>query len=554
MKKRWLLKEVKQNLIELPEYPNLILRLLALRGINSEEQIKEFLEPDFAKLHDPFLFSDMQKAVTRIREAVEQKQNITIYADYDADAITASATVYLALRKLGAEVDYYIPDRFTEGYGLNIDAIKSICAKSNLIITVDCGINAVEEARVCKNLGVDLIITDHHDLTAELPGAFAVVNPKNPHDEYPFPYLTGVGVAFKLVQALDLNGWEKWLLDLVALGTVADCQSLSGENRILVSFGLKVLSKTKWIGMKALLARAGLKSDIYDAFTLGFILAPRVNAAGRIKHADIAFKLLISENPQEAEALAQELDELNKHRQMLTDQITSEAKGQIELIADKKVLLAKGSDWPKGVVGLVAGRLAEEFNRPVLALSMAEGVATGSARSVGNFNIVEALGFAKETLIKYGGHPQAAGFTLASDNIPSLHQKLLEYAESLDLSLGDPVLEIDAEVSAEDMTWDNLGFLEKFGPFGFGNPKPKLVGYGLEVIEMRLVGAQNQHLKMKVRFGENALEAMAFSKGFMASSLQIGKKIDIVFELTSNEWNGNRSMQLRVIDIVFTNN
>ncbi|MEO8065319.1 MAG: single-stranded-DNA-specific exonuclease RecJ [Candidatus Doudnabacteria bacterium] len=572
MKKQWKVKNFDAKILpNLPQYPNLILKLLSLRGIASEEGIGDFLDPDFNKLHDPFLFKQMQTAVTRIWKAIEYEEKITIFADYDADAITACAVLYLALRKLGAKADYYIPDRFTEGYGLNQEAIKSIAEKTRnedaekrgLIITVDCGMNAVDEAELAAACGVDLIITDHHELTGKLPRVLAIINPKNPNDEYPFLYLTGVGVAFKLVQALftaprlasarsgqpAAAGWEKWLLDLVALGTVADCQSLTSENRILVSFGLKVLAKTKWPGLKALLATAQVRSDKYDAFTLGFILAPRINAAGRIKHADIAFKLLISGSPDEAEGLAGQLNDLNKHRQMLTEQITSEARSQIELISDKKVLLAVGQDWPKGVVGLVAGRLAEEYNRPVVALSTVDGVATGSGRSVIDFDLVAALNFSKDFLQKYGGHTQAAGFTLAHDNIPGFHQKLLEYADLKEMPISDPVLEIDAEAEVSDITWDNLNYLERFGPFGFGNSKPKFVGRGMEVLDSRLVGATGQHLKLRVRFGVHMLEAIAFGQGFFGGSLVPGKKIDVVFELAANEWNGNKQMQLKILDI-----
>ena len=535
---------------DLPEYPDLILKLLALRGITDPEKIRDFLDPDYAKLHDPFLFQDMQKAVERIRQAIEHQEKITIYADYDADAITACAVVYLALKKLGCQPEYYIPDRFTEGYGLNLEAIKTICDfGAKLIITVDCGINAVDEAALCKSLGVDLIITDHHEVTGELPQAFGIINPKNPHDQYPFLYLTGVGVAYKLVQALINDGWEKWLLDLVALGTVADCQNLTDENRILVRFGLKVLEKTRWPGLKALLEVASLKPGKYDTFTLGFILAPRINAAGRIKHADLAFRLLISQDPAEAKELAMELDELNRHRQTLTEQISSEAKAQVELIADKKVLMAVGQDWPKGVVGLVAGRLAEEYNRPVLALSQTENLAIGSGRSTGNFDLVAALNFAKDFLQKYGGHTMAAGFTLTSANIPGFHQKVLEYAEIMNFAVSEPVLEIDAEIKPADVTWENLNFLESLAPFGMGNPKPKLLGRGLEVIDYRLVGATSKHLKLSVRYGEHALEAIAFGQGFLAPSLDAGKNFDAVFELSANEWNGNKSLQLKISDI-----
>ncbi len=551
MKKQWKIKDQgTEDLVNLPEYPQLILRLLALRNLRAPEAIWDFLNPDYAKLHDPFLFKDMQKAVSRIREAIEKKQKIAIYADYDTDAITACAVLYLALKKLGAEPIYYIPDRFTEGYGTNLDAIKKLGQQgTNLIITVDCGINSVEEAELAKLLGMDFIITDHHELTGDLPQAFAVINPKNPHDEYPFSGLTGVGVAFKLVQALGLNGYEKWLLDLVAIGTVADCQNLVDENRILVSFGLKVLHKTRWMGIKAMLMSSGIKADKYDAFTLGFILAPRINAAGRIKHAEIAFKLLISDDPDEAEALAAQINDLNKHRQMLTDQILSEARGQVELIADKKVLIAYGLDWPKGVVGLVAGRLCEEYNRPVLvAATSPDGQAVGSARSVPDFDMVAALTFAKSHLQKYGGHTQAAGFTLRHEELGNFHLKLLEYAEVRNLQITDPVLSVDAEILPTDLTWENLEYIEKFGPFGFGNLKPKLMGRGFQVLECRLVG-NNKHLKLKVGFGEHNVEAIAFSQGFLAGQMLPGQRFDAVFELGANEWNGNRSMQLKILDI-----
>lgn len=567
--KQWHVKNLQKNLPNLPEYPSLIVRLLALRGLTESEAIRDFLDPDYEKLNSPFLFLQMQKAVERIEVAIKNQEKITIYSDYDADAITAASVVYLGLKKLGIVADCYIPDRFTEGYGVNADAIKLIAEKTlkenadkrGLIITVDCGTNAVEEAEACKQLGIDLIITDHHELTGPLPQALALINPKNPADAYPFPFLTGVGVAFKLVQALFADdryqitdnkipvGWHKWLLDLVAIGTVADCQSLSGENRILVSFGLKVLAKTRWVGLKALLSTAALKSAKFDTFTLGFIIAPRINAAGRIKHADVAFKLLIEENPTQAEKLADELNELNKHRQMLTDQILSEARSQVELIADKKVLLVQGLDWPKGVVGLVAGRLAEEYNRPVLAVSSsADGTATGSARSNTKFDMVTALTFAKEHLQKYGGHTQAAGFSLSSDKIESFHQKLLEHAESLDFAISDPTLEIDAELNPADITWENYGYIEAFAPFGYGNPKPKFSGKDFEVLDFRTVGTNNQHMKLKLGFGAHRLSAIVFNQGFLNQSLSIGRKLDAVFELTSNEWNGNKELELKVID------
>lgn len=560
MSKRWQIKDKVTLPTNLPEYPELVLRLLSERGYDTLEKIQNFLNPDYSLLHDPFLFADMQKACDRVRIAIDNQEKIVIYSDYDADAITALSVAYLALKKLGANVSYYIPDRFAEGYGLNPEAIKKICEDgAKVIITVDCGINAVEESALAQSLGADVIITDHHELTGELPRALAIINPKNPKDNYPFAYLTGVGVAFKLVQALFSgnrqlaaeipDGWEKWLLDLVAIGTVADLQSLTDENRILVSYGLKVLAKTKWPGLRALMDLASLVNRIPDTYTLGFIIAPRINAAGRIKHASLAFRLLICEDANQAADLARELNDLNTHRQQLTEQILSEARSQIQLIENKKVLLAAGTDWPKGVVGLVAGKLVEEYGRPVLVMDKGDLLATGSARSVRNFDIVAALTHAKDLLTKYGGHTQAAGFTLVTENIPALHQRLLEYAETLNEELLGPVLHIDAEVSGTDISFENYNWLSKFEPFGIGNHRPKFVSYGLDVLEIRLVGAESKHLKLRVRLGDKVLEAIGFNQGFWGGILKLGSKVDLVYELSCNEWNGSRNLELKIIDL-----
>jgi len=560
MAKKWKVKELDDDVLpELPEYPPLIVRLLALRGITQGADIEDFLNPEYEQLLDPFLFKDMQKAVDRIMLAVEKKERVAIYADYDADAITACSVVYQMLKKLGLEATTYIPDRFTEGYGMNVEAIRKLSEdKVNLIITVDCGINAVEEATACVEAGIDLIITDHHEVTGPLPQALAIINPKNPEDSYPYQYLTGVGVAYKVAQALfsgkseggrEQQGWEKWLLDLVAIGTVADCQSLTGENRVLVSYGLKVLAKTRWPGLKALLEVAELKDQNYDSFTLGFILGPRINAAGRIQHADSAFKLLVADNADTAKKLAIELNDLNKRRQVLTEQILSEARAQAEIQADKKVIIVSGSDWPKGVVGLIAGRLTEEYNRPSLVISVdGEGVGTGSARSTDDFDIVAGLGFAKEVLLRYGGHTQAAGFSVLQTNIEPLRGKLMEFAESINFSLAEATINIDTNVVPEDITWDTINMIEKLSPFGIGNPKPKLSGHGFKVLDYKLVGA-GKHLKLTLGFGDLTLAAIAFSQGFHAGRVQTGTVVDAVFELGSNEWNGRKDMQLRVIDL-----
>ena len=556
-----MIKEINEQVIPvMPEYPAVVLKLLALRGITEEKAIQQFLEPDYNKLLDPFIFKDMGKTVERIWNAIDTKQTIAIYADYDADAITALAVMYQALKKAGATVDYYIPDRFTEGYGMNLDAIKKLKERNcSLIITVDCGINAVEEVNLANELGMDVIITDHHELTGDLPKAYSIVNPKNPNDVYPFPYLTGVGVAYKVVQALFSNsekrtekgiqaGWEKWLLDLVAIGTVADCQSLTIENRILVAFGLKVLAKTRWPGLKALLDIAQCKGNL-DSYTLGFVLAPRINAAGRIKHADVAFRLLISENIVEAQNLAIELNELNKHRQALTDQILSEAKAQIEMISDRKVLLAYGQNWPKGVVGLVAGKLCEEYNRPVLILDKAEDFATGSARSNDSFDMVMALNDSKEYLLKYGGHKQAAGFTLESSKVDQFYKKLLAFADSSGLEIAESNLYIDAELTDADLNFQTLEFVEKLAPFGFGNFKPKFMSKNIELIDSAAVGPKSQHAKMRVRIGTVVFSAIAFNQAFLLNKIKPGQLFHAAYDLFVNEWNGLKQIDLKIIDV-----
>lgn len=557
MPKTWKLKEAPENTANLPEYPPLITRLLALRGITEGPEIENFLNPEYELLHDPFLFKDMQKSVERIYKAIEGKEKIVIYADYDADAITAASVMHQALKKLGNTPTTYIPDRFTEGYGMNTEAIRKLAEeKVTLVITVDCGINAVAEADVCKELGLDLIITDHHEVTGPLPQAFAIVNPKNPEDSYPFGFLTGVGVAYKVVQALfskehpDIPaGWEKWLLDLVAIGTVADCQSLTGENRVLVSYGLKVLGKTKWPGLQALLELLDIQGQKYDSFTLGFVLGPRINAAGRIKHGDSALNLLVAEDMDKARILAKELNELNTKRQGLTEQVLSEARSQAVMQSDKKVIVVAGQEWPKGVVGLIAGRLTEEYNRASLVISLdKDGMGTGSARSTPELDIVKGLGYSRDLLVRFGGHTQAAGFTVEGSKVEALRGKLLQYAEEINFVLGDASISIDAETVPEDITWETLELIERLAPFGIGNPKPKLCARGLQVVEYRGV-SEGKHLKLRLKFGETILEAIAFNQGFQTNKLTPNQQIDVVFELSSNEWNGRKDMQMKVIDI-----
>ncbi len=549
---------------------DLLSQLLANRGLFAPEEIRDFLDPRYEAAHDPFLLRDMDRAVARIETALQKGEKITIYADYDADAVTAAAVLLRFFQELKhRNVSAYIPDRFSEGYGVNPEAIRSLKESgTNLIITVDCGINAFDAVDLATYLGLDVIVTDHHQLTGGVPRACAVIDPHRPDDNYPFKDLTGVGVAFKLVQGLLQSsglqatsyklqaGWEKWLLDLVAIGTVADCQSVLGENRMFIKWGLVVLSKTRWIGLGKLLELAGIAGAELDTYKIGFMIAPRINAAGRIEHANLALEFLLTDNPERAAILAQKLEELNRHRQDLTEQILSEAREQLLALGDKKILLAAGRGWPRGIVGLVAGKLTEEFYRPVLVLARGEVEATGSARSIRNFNIIEAISQSKELLLKYGGHPMAAGFTLNSEQVEIFHQQLLLYAEKTlseeDLS---PVIYYDAELTLKEINEEFLATLLKFAPFGQGNPRPLFRVNHLALESASAIGTEGKHLRLYVKEGGRRLGCIGFNLGFWAEKLQRRpQSIDLLCEPQYNEWNGTRQIQLKIIDLDFSKN
>ncbi|OGE85072.1 MAG: single-stranded-DNA-specific exonuclease RecJ [Candidatus Doudnabacteria bacterium RIFCSPHIGHO2_02_FULL_46_11] len=580
MPKKWILKDqISDNVIrEFPDIPKALLQVLFNRNLKSREEIQFFLDPQYENtIYDPFLLPDMEKGIECTLDAIKNKQKLTIYADYDADAVTAAAVMIRALRALGAEVDYYIPDRFAEGYGVNAEAIKEIAKRgTKLIITVDCGVTAVDEVEVAKSLGVDVVITDHHHVPTSsagsglrgagpeiIPQAVAVINQQRPDSIYPFKDLTGVGVAFKFVQGLlsragDLRkdipqGFEKWLLDLVAIGTVADCQSLMGENRILVKYGLKVLAQTRWPGLKALLSVSGAAEKGFSSGTIGFQIAPRINAAGRLAHADIALKLLLTQDNLEAADLATQLENLNRKRQQLTESIMSEAREQLEGESKDKVLLfAKSPAWPKGIVGLVAGKLSEEFYRPVLIGSEDNDFTTGSARSIPGFSIIEALEYAGEHALKFGGHDAAAGFTVENSKVEAFYNTLLGFAEVKFAEANlVPSLNIDAELSdPSEFTVEFSDKIESLSPFGQGNPRPHFLFKGLKIADMRAVGNEGKHVQFVLSHSNipARLRGIAFSKGYLAKALKIGDTIDMVGELLADEWNGNRRVQLKLID------
>lgn len=574
MSKQWLVKNpVPRDVLEqFPELRSLVLQLLYNRGISSLNQVEWFLNPEYHNLYNPFLFTEMQIAVDRIWEAIDKKEKILIYGDYDADAVTANALLQQCFRYLGVEVASYVPDRFAEGYGLNLQAFEKIKEQGvNLVITVDCGTNSVAEAEFCKANGIDLIITDHHEITGETPKAFALVNPKNPAEVYPDDQITGVGVAYKLAKAILMQTekviaqkgidpedyqpeWDKWLLDLVAIGTVADCHSLLGENRILVKFGLKVLQKTKWMGLRQLIENAGLdiKKDVLDSQAIGFTIAPRINAAGRLEHADVALALLTSTDFAEAITLANRLEDINRRRRDLTNRIVSEAREQAELLGDRKVLLLYNEEWVKGLVGIVAGRIADLYNRPAIVLEKGETESTGSARvGSSDFNIVECLKAVQGRLVKFGGHKQAAGLTAKTSELSELYAEILKYADEHPTEKGEPTLDIDAELSETDLSLSVYDDIVELEPYGAGNTRPIFTIEGARIASFKAVGATQQHLQLQIVLGDTTLDCIGFNFAYISPRLDFGKKISLAGELMTDSWNGTKKLKMRLLDIHF---
>jgi single-stranded-DNA-specific exonuclease len=559
---------------------SLIVQILYNRGVTDPVEVDAFLNgrPLF---NDPFRMLGMPRAVERIRHAIQGDELIVVYGDFDADGVTATALLVQALRAFGAQVTPYIPHRVDEGYGLNCDALDRIAGwGARLVITVDCGIRSPIEVDHGNAIGLDMIVTDHHSIFRDeadvehLPPAVAVINPKRHGDPYPFKDLAGVGIAFKLAQALiiaersepvdaERRGAEpaqleeRDLLDLVALGTVADLAPLLGENRFLVQRGLAELKRPRRAGIQAMMEEARLNPAKVDSTAIGFILGPRLNAAGRLTTADTSYRLLTAPDPLTARPLAEELGRLNLERQRLTQEMVAKAKAQIEASPSAGyVFLVSDESFNPGVVGLVAGRLTEEFYRPALVAHTGPDEAHGSARSIAEFNITAALDQCRDLLRRYGGHAAAAGFTVANENIALLQARLEEIAarELAGRELA-PSLSVDAVISLSDIDWALQGLLSQIEPCGYGNPQPVLATTGLEVASPpRPVGQDGQHLKLSVRdpdaTGPNArrvVDAIAFRLGAWAG--QLPRRIDLAYTVEVNEYNGEKRLQLNVKDI-----
>lgn len=535
----------------------LLAKVFLSRGIEEEEYIEKFLNPSMDDLHDPFLLKDMEKAVDRIIDAVKNGERIVIFGDYDVDGVTSTSILYDFLKTCGAHVGYYIPDRKEEGYGLSMGAVqKVIDGGASLIITVDCGITAFEEVKYIVENHVDIIITDHHECKEELPEAYASVNPCRHDSTYPFKELAGVGVVFKLVKALSIKmGLEDPSLkyiDLVALGTVADVVTLSDENRVIVKYGVKAIENTSNKGLKALIDASGVKDKLITAFTIGFVLAPRINAAGRIGDATRAVRLLTTDDENEAIALSKELNEQNSYRQETEQGILCDVLSKIEYCVDlkkEKVIVVWGKEWHHGIIGIVASRITEIFHRPCILIAVEEGLGKGSGRSIEGFNLFEALSHCASLFEKFGGHELAAGLTIKEENIEEFKRLINEYANSL-LKDSDliPKLKIDVEVTKEDISTESVRELELLSPFGVGNPSPVFAYRNLTIEEIRKVGS-DKHLKLKLKDKGTVIDAIGFNRGHLAENYNEKDVIDVACSFEINTWNNVESVQMNLKDL-----
>ena len=530
-------------------------QLLLNRGISDETVARQFLCGGLEGLHDPFLLKGMDAAIERTVAALNAKEKITIYGDYDVDGITATSLLYNILCKLGANINYYIPERQSEGYGLNVEALEKIAGSgTGLLITVDCGISACSEVLAVPAL--DIVITDHHQPPELLPTAVAIVNPKQPGCSYPEKELAGVGIAFKFCQALSkrLGAHLDCLhyLDIVAIGTVADMVSLTGENRLLVKYGVERLRQTENLGLQALLSACDLQSASIDAGKIGFVIAPRLNASGRLHHAAAGVELLTSLDTEKVQAIAVELNLTNAERQEVERQILEKAE---ETLNDTdwdtvKSLVVAGSDWHSGVIGIVASRLVERYHRPTVLISVRDGIGKGSCRSIPGFDMYAGLQSCADLLLQFGGHRQAAGLSLKQEDIPAFTQRLNAIAGKV-LSADDffPLLNIDAMISLRELNTSLIEQMACLEPFGMGNPSPLLACSPVELQSSSAFGKENRHLRLWVRENTISSEVIAWNKGELASTFDRKCPAEIAFVPEIHEWQGRSSVRMRAIDV-----
>lgn len=558
-KKRWQIdrpdEELVNQLAKDLKLSAMLTKILVARGITTSEQANAYLHMDESNLHDPFLLHDMQKAVDRIQHAIDSQQQITIYGDYDADGVTSVTVLMTALERLGAKVNFAIPNRFEHGYGPNSDYFAQLHTEgTEVLITVDNGISGIEQVAFAKTLGMTIIVTDHHEMGDVLPDADAVIHPRHPEGQYPFGELAGVGVAFKLASAL-LGEPPLDLLEFVAIGTIADLVPLEDENRYMVKEGIRRLRRTQRPGIKALMQVSGHEQNALSEETIGFTIGPRLNAPGRLGDADPAVDLLKSEDEQQALGIAEELNDLNKERQQLVKEIAKEAEEQVEIRYGNQVphvLVVEGEGWNPGVVGIVSSRLTEKYYRPsiILSLDHETGMAKGSARSIEGFDLYKELSKNASILPHFGGHAMAAGMSLKIEDVELLRSNLNEQAKEV-LTEEDlqPILSIDVPLALDEIDIASIEALEKIRPFGMGFPKPVFLLEQLDTISVRKIGAAKDHLKLEMGDHNERLDAIYFGAGALADEMAPQSKLSLTGDLQINEWNGNKKAQLLVEDV-----
>ncbi|MFC1898541.1 single-stranded-DNA-specific exonuclease RecJ [Candidatus Cloacimonadota bacterium] len=570
MQKRWQISEplseaqleLKNQIVEEIKCPEMIAEMLVRRELTDFDEIHNFFEPSLAKVNDPFIFKDMEKAVQRVIQAIEKQELITIYGDYDVDGTTSTAMLYLGLRKVGAIVDYYIPHRMIDGYGLSlsgVDQIKDNGAK--LIISVDCGINAIEEVQQINDLGIDIIVTDHHNPKEILPDAYAIINPKMINSDYPFKELAGVGVAYKLLVAvykrMNVNTEEMIdrFIDLVALGTIADIVPLKGENRLFASTGLTRLIGKHNIGVNALINIAGLSHKELNASDIVFGIAPRINAAGRMGSALRAVELMVSNDEEESDELAQIIERENSIRQQIDQRTFQEACEIIEKkyknMDDTSLIVVSSDGWHPGVIGIVASKLVEKYYKPTIMISFKDGVGSGSGRSIAGFDLFEALKSVEDYLETFGGHKYAAGLSVLGEYVDVLENKLSKYVkENITTDQLIPPLKIETGLELYEINENLLEWMNKFSPFGPGNMRPNFFTERVMIVGFPYNVGKN-HLKLKVVKDGCTLDMIGFNLGDFLPFLKKGSFIDIAYTLEFNTWQGRTTIQGKLKDIKF---
>lgn len=542
---------------QLFDVPVIVAKVLLNRGLTDAADAKKFLDKDYDNFYSPKLLCDMDKAVERIERAIRDKEKVVVYGDYDVDGITSTALMVRYLRSRGLETSSYIPDRQDEGYGINKAAVKKICDdKTTLMISVDTGITAFEETKYAKELGCDVIITDHHECKEELPEAVAVINPKRMDCEYPFKDLAGVGVAFKLICALE-NDSENELLDkysdLVALGTIADVVSLKDENRIIASRGIDKLSKNPNIGLAAVIATLGVRQKWNNCAVVSYSIAPRLNAAGRMSNAMTAVNLLLTNDPIEANELAVKLDDENKRRQDEEKIIFEEAVEMLnnQDISDKKVLVLAKRNWHHGIIGVVASRICEKYNKSCILISIEDDWCKSSGRSIDGINLYDALSECADILEKFGGHAYAAGFSIKEEFIPELDRRLNDFARKNGSEAKKPQLLIDSRITVEDINVTTIRKTERLAPYGAGNKVPVFALMGAKIIDIKTL-SDGKHCRILAESEHKKVEAIAFGAGSLADEYCVGDIVDLAGELNINLYNGQIRLQIILCGIRYS--